>query len=115
HLIQYHLRDYFDVEVSLKDSSGVVFRLKKPFDCNLAWLDQLDSVSDDEVERAFEYSLSLVGTEVANVAAAKVMHFIHARRPDKPKIELERFLEAGFEKDSDLSICRRLLADTQAR
>jgi hypothetical protein len=114
HLIQYRLRDYFDLEASLKDSGTVVFRLKKPFDCNLNWLDQLDTISDDEVESAFGYSLSLVGTEVANVAAAKVMHFIHAGRVDKANIELERFFQAGFPKDSELSICARLLQATAA-
>jgi hypothetical protein len=114
HLIQYRLRDYFDLEASLKDSGTVVFRLKKPFDCNLNWLDQLDTISDAEVESAFGYSLSLVGTEVANVAAAKVMHFIHAGRVDKANIELERFFQAGFPKDSELSICARLLQATAA-
>jgi hypothetical protein len=105
HLIQYRLRDYFALETSVKESAAVVFRLNKPFDCNLSWLDQLDSISDDEVESAFEYSMSLVGTEVANVAAAKVMHFIHAGRLDRAKNELERFFQAGFPKDSELSIC----------
>jgi hypothetical protein len=105
HLIQYRLRNYFALETSLKDSAAVVFRLNKPLDCNLNWLDQLDSISDDEVESAFEYSMSLVGNEVANVAAAKVMHFIHAGRRDRAKKELERFLQIGFPKDSELSHC----------
>jgi hypothetical protein len=105
HLIQYRLRSYFALETSLKGSSAVVFRLNKPLDCNLSWLDQLESISDDEVESAFEYSMSLVGNEVANVAAAKVMHFIHAGRPDRARKELERFFQAGFPKDTELSNC----------
>jgi len=105
HLIQYRLRDYFDAETSLQDSGAVVFRLKRPLQGNLDWLDELDGVSDDEVEEAFDYSMSIVGTELANVAAAKVMHFLHAHRPDEARRQLNQFFRSGFSKKSDLSVC----------
>lgn len=112
HLIQYRLRECFTFETDLANSASVVFRLNKPLDCDLGWLADLKSFSDTEVDDAFEYSMSLVSSKSSsnNIAAAKVMHFIHLDRIAEAKQALAHFVQDGFSMDSDLGICQRMLS-----
>jgi hypothetical protein len=112
-LAQYKLRDHFVLEADIPNSGSVVFRLIKPLDGNYTWLSGLKSASDDEINAAFAYSLSLVGGgfnyRTAAVAAAKVMHFIHLDRLPDARRTLAEFERMGFPADSELVICRRWL------
>jgi hypothetical protein len=111
HLIQYRLREYFAFEMDVPNSGRVVFRLKKQVDCDLKWLADLKSFSDHEVDEAFDYSMSLIVK--SNIAAAKVMHFIHLNRVDEARRTLSDFVQRGFSQDSGLGTCERILAEME--
>jgi hypothetical protein len=113
HLIQYRLRDYFKFEMDIPKSSSVVFRLKKRVDCDLKWCADLKSFSVDEVDEAFNYSISLVGGKPSNIAAAKVMYFVHLNRIAEAKRVLDDFIQEGFSEKSELGVCKKILATTE--
>lgn len=110
HLIQYRLRDYFTFEMDIPNSSSVVFRLKKQVDCDMKWLADLKSFSNHEVDEAFDYSMSLTGGKPSNIAAAKVMYFAHLNRITEAKRTLADFVQQGFSQESELAVCKKLLA-----
>jgi hypothetical protein len=116
HLIQYRLREYFTFEMDIPNSGSVVFRLNKQVDCDLKWLADLKSFSDHEVDEAFDYSMSLVGGKSSNIAAAKVMYFVHLNRIDEARRVLGDFMQRGFGQDSDnLAICESVLAEKETQ
>ena len=110
HLIQYRLRDYFTFEMDIPKSNSVVFRVIKPLDCDLKWCADLKSFSSHEVDEAFDYSISLVGGKPLNIAAAKVMYFVHLDRITEAKRALDNFIQKGFSENSDLAVCKNILA-----
>jgi len=76
----------------------------------------LKGLPDQEIDEAFAWSLSLVeAPSRPNIAAAKVMHFIHLDRLADAKRALEGFIRQGFSLDSDLRICEKILAARMAR
>jgi hypothetical protein len=115
HLIQYRLRDYFTFELDILNSSSVVFRLKKQIDCDLKWLADLKSFSNHDVDEAFDYSMSLTGGKPSNIAAAKVMYFAHLNRVPEAKKILSDFVQRGFSQESELAICKKVLAAKEAQ
>jgi hypothetical protein len=116
HPIQYRLRDYFSFKTDVPDSGSAAFRLRRPLDLDLGWLADLKGLPDQEIDEAFAWSLSLVeAPSRPNIAAAKVMHFIHLDRLADAKRALEGFIRQGFSLDSDLRICEKILAARMAR
>jgi hypothetical protein len=116
HLIQYRLRDYFSFEYDAPDSGSAAFRLRRPLDLDLGWVRNLKSFSDQEIDAAFAWSLSLVGEQsTPNIAAAKVMHFIHLGRLADARRTLEDFSRQRIAMDSDLSVCAQVLAAREKR
>jgi len=115
HLIQYRLRDYFTFEKDIPYSGSVVFRLKKRVDCDLKWCADLKSFSIDEVDAAFDYSMSLIGSKSSNIAAAKIMFFVHLNRLTEAKQVLDNFIQQGFPQESELAICKEILATKEIR
>ena len=92
HLIMYRWREYF-IPVDLPEvATSKVFRYIKQIP-NEVWhySYSFDDFSEDEVEAAFDYSLSIVPPKVQrNVIAAKVMYFIHVGNWERAKLEFER-------------------------
>jgi hypothetical protein len=106
HPIHYRLRDYFEPLYDVPSSASMVFRLIRPLPKELLsqhWAPE--QFSDEEIESAFNYSLDIVSSEKRpNVAAAKVMYFLHAGQLDRARKELVRARSKGYSFDSDLSI-----------
>jgi hypothetical protein len=75
------------------------------------------SFSRNEIEAAFSHSFGLVSEEKhPNIAAAKVMVFLHTGELSVAKQELEKCRIAGLTFDSDLSIVeKRLVEEEQAK
>ncbi|WP_333299216.1 AMP-binding protein [Microcoleus sp. AT13-A6] len=92
HLIMYRWREYF-IPVDLPEvDPSKVFRYIKQIP-NEVWhySYSFDDFSRDEVEAAFDYSLSIVPPQVQrNVIAAKVMYFIQVGKWERAKLEFER-------------------------
>jgi hypothetical protein len=116
HLIQYRLRDYFSFECDVSDSGSTAFRLRRPLDLELGWVRNLKSFPDQEIDAAFAWSLSLVDEQSApNIAAAKVMHFIHLGRLADARRTLEDFMRQGISMESDLAVCEQVLVAREKR
>ncbi len=77
HLLTFRLRDYFSIVADVPRSGTTVFRcekelLRKDLEMDLS----LCACSADELEAAFDYSMSLVADEKkANIIAAKAMAY----------------------------------------
>jgi hypothetical protein len=90
--------------------------LQRPLDLDLGWVRNLKSFSDQEIDAAFAWSLSLVGKPSRpNIAAAKVMHFIHLGRLADARRTFEDFTRQGISMDSDLSVCGQVLVAREKR
>jgi hypothetical protein len=65
---------------------------------------------DDELEAAIGYSLSLIGEDAKeNVAAAHVMHYLHADQPEKAGRVLARYAAQGMAGKNEMLIVEGLL------
>jgi hypothetical protein len=112
HLIQYRLRDYFQFDYAVQNSCTVVFKcMQKLPDSVLDFPEELKDFSKQEIDQAFEYSLSLVSTKrtQANIAAAKVMLFLHLQDLKQAKEEFENFIALGLPRKGDLRIVGQIL------
>ena len=69
-----------------------------------------DSFGDEEIDAAFELSLQTVRAEKRpDVAAAKVMTFIHMGDTDRARFELEGFQKAGIQLRAGLRTVEEML------
>lgn len=78
HLLQYKYREFFTPLCQIEDTSTFLFRCKKQFkESDIQNLDIM-SLSNDFVDEAFEYSLSLVSDQPGNqnIQACKVFCFM---------------------------------------
>jgi hypothetical protein len=82
HIIQFRLRKQFRFTHEVPESGTVAFELLERIEPSEAeQVANLEQVSDAEVEEAIQYSLGIVSNEERSpVAAAHVMHFVHAGR-----------------------------------
>ena len=109
HILQYRLRHLFRFVLHVPRSASAVFEVVRQ-DRDLSAFDlAFESVSDSEVDAAFEYSLSLIrGRYRENIHAAKAMFFIHRGRPEvaqglvdgyvrrhgRPRLEMQHVVRA---------------------
>lgn len=79
HLIRYFLKDYFEPVGHLPLSGSVIFKYQKGIPNELLKKSySFDLFSRNDINSAFNYSVSLVSQEMqSNVLAAKVMLYIH--------------------------------------
>lgn len=112
HLIQWRLRDNFEFVDEVPRSQSVVFRCVKaisPETVDLDW--GFDLFGDNDVDAAFGYSMKLVSSEkLANVAAAKVMWFIHQDRQADASRVLADLTRSGIPLENELLMVSELLA-----
>ncbi len=111
HLLQWTFRENFDFIGEVPKSQSVIFRYKnKIADALLKRNYSFASFSDADVDAAFDYSLKLVSAEKQpNVAASKVMWFLHQNEREKAKIEFENLLKRGIPLEKDLLIVKEML------
>lgn len=87
HIIHYRLSDYFTPTNALKNSSEMMFLNTKPLP-NLEHFfpEQFEKISQEEIEAAFNYSLSLVDkSNKPAILAAKAMAYRHIENYTKAK------------------------------
>lgn len=106
HLLNFRFRNCFELVNNIDSSGSIVLKYIEPMAPELIRADySFESFSDEEIDDAFDYSLSLVPTnEKVNVVAAKIMTYIHMNRIDKAKKELNKYLEKGLAPEADLKI-----------
>ncbi len=84
HLLQYRLRDYFEVDSEVKRSCTVVFKLKTAIPAALLEQDcHLEHATLEEINAAFDYSASIVSEDKQEqIAAARSMAHLHRGERD---------------------------------
>jgi hypothetical protein len=98
HLLHYRLRDHFELIHSVSDAGTVAFRVTSPITREeVAAKSELEHATDDEIDAAFRYSMSLLPLdETVNVAAAHAMHYRHLGQIGKGYARLEGYRAAGL-------------------
>ncbi|HEX8734011.1 MAG TPA: hypothetical protein VF721_01725 [Pyrinomonadaceae bacterium] len=111
HLLQWTFRENFDFIDEVPKSQSVIFRYKNKIADELLNKNySFESFSDAEVNDAFDYSMNLVSKEkLSNVAASKVMWFLHQNEREKAKVEFENLLKRGIPVEKDLLIVKEML------
>lgn len=111
HLIMYRFKDYFEPILYVPNSSLIYRYLKKIPEEYLTKTYSFADFDDDEINRAFDYSLSIAPPSArANVAAAKVMLYIWLKDMSKARQELELFKKNGiYCHDSEFGIIEEKL------
>lgn len=111
HLLQWKFRANFEFVEEVPRSQSVVFRLTNRIADELLNKDySFASFSDAEVDAAFDYSMNLVSAEkLPNVAAAKVMWFLHQEKREQARSEFENLLRQGVSLERDMTIVEELI------
>lgn len=104
HILQYRLREYFSFYHEVDTGGTVVFLTKSelPDDVILKASD-FSSIEDEEVEKAFEYSFSLINEKYwPKIAAAHVMCFVHRDEISKARKLFEKYDKRGYAASGDM-------------
>lgn len=114
HLLHWYLRDHFEFKEDIPKASSVVYKYINQIPPEkLNQIYSFDDFSNDDIEKAFDYSISLVNDEKkANIYAAKVMSFIHQKRFDEASTCFQAILNQGIPIEKDLAIVQNLLLDS---
>ena len=114
HLTHFRLREYFVPMYEVPMSGSVVFRLEKAIPGEL--LEHTYAPGDftsDEVNAAFDYSLSLVSAEKhASIVAAKVMHYVNIGNRAGARHELGKWNRSPRGHSPDLAIAENWLRES---
>jgi hypothetical protein len=113
HLLQYRLRGHFRFLHSVRGGGSVAFETVEPLSPDdVSRVLDFEAAADDEVEEAFRHSIRLLeGDEIANVAAAHVMHFIHQGRYQRASETLADYRAQGVADQDEIPVVVGLLAE----
>ena len=111
HVIHWRLRDHFAFVEEVPRSQSVFFRCTKPIPRELSDnVHSFESFDDSDVERAFDYSMGLVSTEkLPNVAAAKVMWFVHQKKLKEAERVLNELQAKNVPMEKDMLTVQQLI------
>ena len=113
HLIQWRFRDHFEFVEEVPSSTSVIFICTQSIsssDCEQEL--SYASFSDKDVDAAFDYSMGLVSAEkLSNVAAAKVMWYLHQKDRVKAASVFDDLISLGIETENDMFNVRKLLSE----
>jgi hypothetical protein len=120
HLIQYRLRDYFELFQEVKKSSTVIFKLKSEIPSSLLEQDCfLDHADLGEITAAFDYSANLVSESMQErIAAGRAMAHLHRGESDlAKKVILDFILShlAGYRFHDRRSVMTEFYREYQSR
>jgi hypothetical protein len=111
HLLHWNFRDYFVFVEDVPDSGSTVFKCVKKIPAELVSKTySFESFSDEEANAAFSYSMEIAPAgKQANIAAAKVMFYVHQNRLAEAQAALENLLKQGIPFEKDLIVVNDLL------
>ena len=111
HLLQWKFREYFEFAEEIPRSQSLVFKLIRPIPSELLHITYgFDSFSDAEVDEAFEYSMKLVSAEkLPNVAAAKVMWYIHQKKFARARAVWQELLAQGVPPEDHMPVVGEMI------
>jgi hypothetical protein len=98
HVLQYRLRQYFQLDRSVPKSGTVAFEVLAPIPKeSVDRATNFSGIADDEIEASFQHSLDLVESgETVNIAAAHAMHYVHLKRRDRASEILGTYRSLGM-------------------
>lgn len=98
HVLQYRLRHYFRFYRSVPKSGTVAFEILRPIARDaIDTATDLSTISEDEIDAAFRYSVNQVEpADAPNIAAAHVMHYIHLGRKDQALARVDLYRLSGM-------------------
>jgi hypothetical protein len=110
HLLQFRLRDCFEVIADIPGSGTVVFRCQKKLSPG-QWGDlSLASARPAEIEAAFAYSMALVSEDKKiNVLAAKAMAYVHRGELERARQVVEATAAGTKSLGGELETARAML------
>jgi hypothetical protein len=112
HLLQWTFRDYFEFAEDVPKSGSTVFKCTREIPENLlSKTYSFASFTGEQANEAFDYSMSLVPEKLPNIAAAKVMFYVHQERMREAQAEFEYLLRAGVPLEKDMAIVEELIRD----
>lgn len=113
HLLQWKFRENFEFAGEVAKSQSVIFKYKNKIPNEFLTVDySFESFSESDVDEAFDYSMSLVKEEkLPNIAAAKVMWFLHQNKCEKAQDTFNNLLTKGISLEKDLLVVKELLAN----
>jgi hypothetical protein len=111
HVLQWKFREYFKFAEEVSRSQTLVFTLVKSIPAELLNRTySFESFSDVEVDEAFEYSMKLVSAEkLPNVAAAKVMWYIHQKKFAKAKDVWQKLVDQGVPQEDHMIVLNEMI------
>jgi hypothetical protein len=111
HVLQWKFREYFEFAEEVPRSQSLVFRLVKPIPTELLQMGYgFESFSDSEVDEAFEYAMKIVSAEkLPNVAAAKVMWYVHQEKFAEAKKVWQKLVDAGVPRIDHMAVLNEML------
>jgi hypothetical protein len=103
HIVQHRFRDRFRFHRSIPEAGTVAFTVTRAIDPEEALArSDLGSISDEEIDEAFRFSLGLIPPdEATNVAAAHVMIFHHLGRLDQAITQLMKYRALSFDQSGE--------------
>lgn len=112
HILQYRLRDYFSFYHEVDTGGTVVFLTKSELrDDVILQASDFSSIEDKEVEKAFEYSFSLVNEKYwPKIAAAHVMCFVHRDEISKAQKLYEKYDHQGYAASGDMNNAKKYIS-----
>lgn len=91
HLTAYRLREYLEIDVDVRRSETVVFRLARPLPSVPEAIAERATYDDREIDAAFAHSLAITRPEKhSGINAARVMLYAYDGDTDRASAELER-------------------------
>ncbi len=96
HLMLYRQRDYFELVEDITGAGSTIFKLVKKIPDELLKPHSLADFKEDEIEKAFAYSLSISKPEnIGAIMAARVMCYDELKGREYAKKELSKALATG--------------------
>jgi hypothetical protein len=111
-VLQFRLRDSFALAADIPNSGTVVFHYRKPFSPEAVGDLSMTSVTPEEIEAAFDYSLDLVSdSKKPNVVASKAMAYLHRGDVDRAREVLRANRWGPTSYGQDLEIVEKLIRE----
>jgi hypothetical protein len=115
HLLQFALREYFRLHRIVPNSSTVAFEVVKAIPAEaVARAMKFDTLSDDEIDECFRYSIELTGrNDCVNIVAAHITHYLHLGRQDRARKTLDAYRARGLAEEGELATVSKRLGITK--
>ncbi|MBY0424835.1 MAG: hypothetical protein K2Q22_04285 [Cytophagales bacterium] len=113
HILQFRLKDYFEYVGDVPHSGSTAFKYTKAIPEELFnTVVDLSQLTDEEIDRAFQYALSFVSrVNAPSVWAAKIMLYVHMANKDKASMVWKSAMDNHIPINEDMEKSRNHLSN----